>query len=130
MNLWNELREAKFMEESLYIEKTVSSEDCALTLKSGELEVLSTPTVLAWMEEVSANLARKFLTLGEATVGVHVELDHLAPAFIGDKVRIESVLKERGTKKLVFDITAKSKEKILAKAKHVRVIVNRKRFAK
>ncbi len=118
------------MGESLCIEKTVNSEDCALTLKSGDLEVLSTPTVLAWMEEASANLARKFLTLDESTVGVHVELDHLAPAFVGDKVKIESVLKERGTKKFVFDITAKSGEKMLAKAKHVRVIVNRKRFAK
>ncbi len=119
------------MEESLSMEKIVSSDDCALTLKSGDLEVLSTPTVLAWMEEVSADLVRRFLKPDESTVGVHVELDHIAPAFVGDKVEVKSVLKERGTKKFVFDATAaKFDGKMLAKAKHVRVVVNRKQFAK
>lgn len=118
------------MEESLSVEKIVRSEDCALTLKSGDLEVLSTPTVLAWMEEVSANLAKKFLASDESTVGVHVELDHVAPAFVGDKVRVKSILKERGTKKFIFFVTAESAGKLLAKANHVRVIVNRRQFVK
>jgi fluoroacetyl-CoA thioesterase len=117
--------------EKMILEKIVSPQDCATNLKSGEVEVLSTPTVLAWMEEASALLSKKFLNNDdETTVGVHVELDHLAPAFVNDKVVIESSLKEKGKKKLSFDVTAKKNDVLLAKAYHVRVIVNKKGFSK
>ncbi|WP_036226304.1 thioesterase family protein [Mesoaciditoga lauensis] len=114
----------------MILEKVVTPKDCATNLKSGEVEVLSTPTVLAWMEEASAELSKKILNEDETTVGAHVELDHLAPAFIGDKVIIESSLVEKGKKKLSFNITAKKGETILAKAFHVRVIVNKRKFSK
>jgi len=116
--------------EKLVLKKVVSGQDCATNLKSGEVEVLSTPTVLAWMEEASAKLSKKFLDDHETTVGAHVELDHLAPAFIGDEVMIESTLKERGKRKLSFEITAKKGETLLAKAFHVRVIVDKRKFSK
>ncbi len=114
----------------MILEKVVTPQDCATNLKSGEVEVLSTPTVLAWMEEASAELSKKFLNDDETTVGAHVELDHLAPAFIGDKVIIESSLVEKGKKKLSFNVTAKKDETVLAKAFHVRVIVNKRKFSK
>ena len=116
--------------QKLSVKKTVKQKDCALTVKSGDLEVLSTPTVLSWMEEVSADLARQFLNDNETTVGVHVELDHLAPAFVGDTVEVKTVLEEKGKKKLVFNVEAKKNDKILAKAKHVRVIVNKGMFSR
>ncbi len=118
------------MVEKLSIEKQVTAQDCATHLKSGEVEVLSTPTVLAWMEEACAELSKKFLNDGEATVGAHVELDHLAPAFIGDTVVVEASLVEKGKRKLSFNVTAKKDETLLAKAFHVRVIVNKRKFSK
>ncbi len=116
--------------QKLSVKKIVKQEDCALTVKSGDLEVLSTPTVLAWMEEVSADLARQFLNDDETTVGVHVELDHLAAAFVGDVVEVETILEKKGEKKLVFSAEAKKNDKILAKAKHIRVIVNKGMFSR
>ncbi len=116
--------------ENFVVEKTVSAEDCATHLKSGEVEVLSTPTVLAWMEEACAELSKRFLSNGETTVGVHVELDHLAPAFVGDKVKVIATLKEKSEKKLTFDVIAKKGETVLAKAFHVRVRIDKERFLK
>jgi len=116
--------------QKLSMKKIVKRQDCALTVKSGDLEVLSTPIVLAWMEEVSANFARQFLNDNETTVGVHVELDHLAPAFVGDAVEIETFLEEKGKKKLVFRVEVRKNKKILAKARHVRVIVDKGMFSK
>lgn len=116
--------------QKLSVKKIVRREDCALAVKSGDLEVLSTPIVLAWMEEVSADLARQFLNDDETTVGAHVELDHLAPAFIGDTVEVETVLEEKGKKKFVFNVEIRKNDKVLAKAKHVRVMVNKGMFSR
>ncbi len=116
--------------QNLYAKKIVRPEDCALTVKSGNLEVLSTPTVLAWMEEVSADLARQFLNDNETTVGVHVELDHLAPAFVGDNVEVKTFLEKRGKKKLIFSAEATKNDVVIAKATHIRVIVNKGMFSK
>ncbi len=116
--------------EELTLKKVVALEDCATHLKSGEVKVLSTPTVLAWMEEACANLSKQFLNDNETTVGVHVELDHLLPAFVGEEVEISVVLKEKSEKKFVFDVLAKRDKDILAKASHVRVKIDKSRFLK
>lgn len=114
----------------LKTEKIVTPKDCASAIGSGNVEVLSTPTVLAWMEETAAELSRQFLKENETTVGARVELDHLAPSFVGEKVTIEAEVAERNGKKIAFDIKAVSGEKLLAKARHVRVIADRRRFEK
>ncbi len=108
--------------------KIVTPDDCASAMGSGNVEVLSTPTVLAWMEEAAAELSVQFLKENETTVGAHVELDHLAPSFVGEEVTIEAKITERNGKKISFEIKAAAGEKLLAKADHVRIIADRGRF--
>ena len=110
--------------------KVVQLQDCASAVRSGLLDVLSTPTVLAWMEEAAFELSLNLHSEDEVTVGLRVELDHLAPAFVGDCIQILARLREREGKKLFFDLEAKSGEKVLAEARHVRYIVKKNRFSK
>lgn len=114
--------------EEITKEKLVKSSDLASALKSGNADVLSTPTVLAWMEETASELAQKFLKDDEITVGAHVSLDHLAPAWTGEKVKIIAQLVERTDRKFVFKIEVKTEGKVIAKADHVRVAVKRENF--
>ncbi len=116
--------------EELTKNKTVTSGDLASALHSGNADVLSTPMVLAWMEETASELADHFLSDDKITVGAHVTLDHLAPAWIGDDVKINAKLTEKNGKKFVFHIEMYLGDKVLARADHVRVAVDRKKFKK
>ncbi|MGC8544631.1 MAG: thioesterase family protein [Athalassotoga sp.] len=109
-------------------EKTVTQKDLASALKSGNADVLSTPTVLAWMEETASEFAQTFLSNDEITVGAHVTLDHVAPAWPGEKVKVIANLIEKSNRKFSFHIEVKSGEKLIARADHVRVAVKRGAF--
>lgn len=109
-------------------EKIVTDKDLASSLKSGNADVLSTPTVLAWMEETASEFAQTFLSDDEITVGAHVTLDHLAPAWPEERVIITANLIERSKRKFIFHIEVKSGEKLIAKADHVRVAVKKEAF--
>jgi fluoroacetyl-CoA thioesterase len=109
-------------------EKTVTQKDLASALKSGNADVLSTPTVLAWMEETASEFAQTFLSNDEITVGAHVTLDHIAPAWPCEKVKVIANLIEKSNRKFSFHIEMKSGEKLIAKADHIRVAVKREAF--
>ncbi len=109
-------------------EKIVTQRDLASALKSGNADVLSTPTVLAWMEETASDLAQTLLSEDQITVGAHVTLDHLAPAWPGEKVTVVANLVERKDRKFSFYIEVRSDQKLIAKAEHIRVAVKRDDF--
>ncbi len=111
-------------------EKMVTQKDLASTLKSGNADVLSTPTVLAWMEETASEFAQTFLSGDEITVGAHVTLDHVAPVWPGEKVTVVASLLERKSRKFSFYIEMRVADKLIAKANHIRVAVKRKDFSR
>ncbi|BBJ27699.1 thioesterase family protein [Athalassotoga saccharophila] len=116
--------------EEMVKEKVVTDSNLASALRSGNADVLSTPTVLAWMEETATELAQKFLNDDEITVGAHVNLDHIAPAWTGEKVEVRARLVDKTDRKFVFKIEVKSGDKLIAKADHVRVSVKKEKFKK
>jgi len=114
------------------LEKTflVKPEHSASAVSSGAVYVLSTPMMIAFMEDVSFTLAQKYLEPGKTTVGYHVDVKHLAPAPIGKEVRVRSTLIEINGKKLKFKVEAYYKDKKIGEGIHERVIVDEKEFMK
>ena len=88
----------------LEVERIVTENDTAAKAASGAVEVLATPIMIAWMEEVSLHLAQKELEEGFTTVGTEVNIKHLKGTLVGKTVKIVSVLKEIDRKRLVFDV--------------------------
>lgn len=62
--------------------------DTARALGSGSLEVLGTPRVLAWFEEVSVGLVADHLEPGTTTVGTAVHVNHLAASAVGANIHV------------------------------------------
>jgi fluoroacetyl-CoA thioesterase len=87
----------------------VTVDDTALALGSGDLEVLATPRVLAWLEE--ATCAALDLPTGQTSVGTRVELEHLAASPVRFQVAAQDA---HGT--------------LLASGEVRRVVVDRERF--
>ncbi len=85
--------------------------------------VLSTPTMIGWMEVTCANLVQPFLSDAFATVGYEVHIKHKAPAFVGSELTVSSKLLEADGRKLLFEVQAEEGEKIIGRGLHRRTIV-------
>ena len=68
----------------------VREDQAALTVGSGDYRVLATPWLIAFMERVSHRLLAERLLPGYSSVGVEVEMRHLAPTPIRHEVRVRS----------------------------------------
>ena len=57
----------------------VETEHTAVHVGSGSLKVLATPIMVAYMERAARDLLAALLPAGYSSVGVHVDVRHLAP---------------------------------------------------
>ncbi len=107
---------------------TVGADDTAVVLRSGDVEVLATPRVLALCEEATVAALRGALTPDQTSVGSRVELRHLAPSVIGTTVSASAQLVDVVGRRLVFDVRVLEGELIVADGRIQRVIVDRSGF--
>lgn len=111
-------------------EYVVRQDDLAQVQKSGQLPVLATPRLLAWLEESCWLSVCDFLEYGETTVGTYTNFRHLAASAEGARVRVETCLAEVDRKRLVFDVKAYEGELLLAEGRLERFVVSSERFLK
>ena len=112
----------------LEVERIVTENDTAAKAASGAVEVLATPIMIAWMEEVSLHLAQKELEEGFTTVGTEVNIKHLKGTLVGKTVKIVSVLKEIDRKRLVFDVEVLEDGIAVGTGSHTRFIIDTAKF--
>ncbi|ACB85411.1 thioesterase family protein [Natranaerobius thermophilus] len=110
------------------IVKEVSKEFSAKEFGSGSVDVLATPAMIAFMEEAALKLVDSQLDEDRATVGSLVNVKHLAPTPVGDKVKVNAVLKEVDGKRLVFEVTAHDSNNKIGEGEHERFIINLSKF--
>jgi predicted thioesterase len=64
----------------------VEESDTASELGSGDVNVLGTPRLVALCEEATVDAVADRIASDQTTVGIRVELDHLAPSHVGDAI--------------------------------------------
>ena len=104
---------------------TVTLEDTAMRQGSGDLDVLSTPRLIAMIEEVAKNLMSSDLINTESSVGTYVTLK-ASP--IGAEVQVRVTLTEREGRKYNFTAEAYQGDTLIAKGDHTRFVVDKSRF--
>jgi fluoroacetyl-CoA thioesterase len=109
-------------------ELVVGENDTAIALGSGDVPVLGTPRVVALCEEATLRAVGGHLEQSETTVGMRVQLDHVHPSSIGDKVRAEATLEKIEGRRLTFTLSVNDARSLLACGKVTRVIVDKDRF--
>lgn len=109
-------------------EYTIREEHIAKHVGSGDVAVLSTPSMIAFMEKTSMKCVQQYLPEEYTTVGTLVNVRHLNPAPLGSTIRVESKLLAREGKKLVFEVRAYYRGMLLGEGFHERFIVHRERF--
>lgn len=107
----------------------VTPADTAEALGSGDVPVLATPRLLAWMEAATVASASGRLDADRTSVGVEVTMAHLRASAVGAQVEVEvsDVLEEGRT--LAFGVVAREVGgPTLATARIVRAVVSREGF--
>jgi predicted thioesterase len=106
---------------------TTTPEMRARQLKSND--VFSTPAMIGLMEGTCVELTEPYLDPDEQTVGIHVDVRHLAPTKIGQAVTIRAELLEVKGQKLRYAVTATNDQGIkIGEGFHRRAVINTKTF--
>ena len=81
------------------------------------------------MEWASRELVKPHLEPGQDTVGVRVDVEHLAASPMGAMVVFRAKLTEADGRKLSFEVEAVDGDEVVGRGKHVRFVVDVERFA-
>ena len=111
-------------------EITVTEEQLACKVGSGLVEVFATPMMIAGMEGTAAASVAELIGEGKTTVGLQVNVSHVAATPCGMKVRFESELTEIAPngKILTFAVRAFDEAGLIGEGTHQRAIVDKERF--
>ncbi len=96
---------------------------------SGDVSVLSTPSMIGFMEGVALRCLQKHLSEEYTSVGVLVNVKHLNPAPLNSVMKVKASIISVEGRKVVFSVQATYKDIVIGEGVHERFIVNRKRFA-
>jgi len=92
--------------------------------------VLSTPSMLALMEQTSLESIKPHLDENENSVGTMVHIWHRAAVKIGDAVTVSATLKERDRRKLLFEVKVAEGDKVIGDGTHERFVIDLNKFGK
>jgi fluoroacetyl-CoA thioesterase len=112
------------------LDRTVTGDDTAAAVGSGDLPVLGTPRLLAWCEAATCAAVAGSLTDGQTSVGSRVSFEHLAASPVGQRLSVKATLGYVDGRLLRFEVVAShtDDDKVVGHGEITRVVVNRDRF--
>jgi len=108
----------------------VTADQLASRVGSGLVNVFATPYMIAQIENTAAMSVQPELEEGRTTVGISVNVSHVAATPEGMEVRIETELAEVAPngKVLTFKVACFDEAGLIGEGTHVRAVVDRARF--
>lgn len=115
---------------SLELTFVVVEEHTAIHVGSGSSRVLATPWMIAYMERTARILLGDHLPAGYSSVGVRVEVSHLAPTPVGSQVRARAEITAIDGSKVDLAVQAHDEHELVGEGVHRRVVIDESRFLK
>lgn len=109
---------------------TVNENNIAKNLRSGELNVYATPSMIALMEEAAYKSIKNELEHGKGSVGTLMNVRHLSSTPVGMEVIAKSELIEVDRRRLVFKVEAFDERGKIGEGIHERFIIDNEDFQK
>ena len=118
------------MKKSVFTQThTVQPQETAAAIGSGSLEVFSTPSLGALMENTAVQAVKGELSEGETTVGAEIFIEHLKASKIGETLTATAEVKAHEGSSIFVHIEVKNeKNDLVGRAKHARVVVDPEKF--
>lgn len=112
------------------ITEKVTDYNTAKTMKSGELDVYATPSMIALMEQAAYTSVAGELEEGQGSVGTLMNVKHISATPIGMEVTAKSELVEVDGRRLCFHVEAFDERGKIGEGEHERFIVDNEKFQK
>ena len=111
------------------ISQVVTEHDTAARYGSGLVDSYSTPAMVALIEGACVKSIENYLEKEETSVGIEVNVKHLAPTPVGMKVTAYAELFEINGRRLRFKVKATDDKENISEGTHTRAVVNAAKFA-
>jgi fluoroacetyl-CoA thioesterase len=92
--------------------------------------VLSTPNLIGLLERTARKALEPFLEADERSVGMEIELRHLAPSPLGAQVTCIARVYHVDGRKVDFQIEAREEGRLIARGLHKRAVIRVDSFAR
>lgn len=109
-------------------ELTVSSNELAVNIGSGSLDVFATPVMAMLMEKSACNCLVDYMDNDETTVGTELNIQHISATPEGMRVYAEAVLTAINGREFTFEVTAYDETGLIGKGTHKRFLVFGEKF--
>ena len=106
----------------------VEEQHSALHIGSGSVGVLSTPSMISFMEITARQLLDEHLPATHTTVGVHVNVAHKAACPLGVEVEARVAVSAVNQRRVHLSVEVWHADQQLGAGDHERVIVDKARF--
>ena len=106
----------------------VTEQDTAKAVGSGGVDVMSTPRLVALMENAAKDSVAPYLEPGMTTVGTALNIQHMAATPVGMNCTAESTLIEIDRRRLVFEVKAYDEAGLIGEGTHERFVVDMEKF--
>ncbi len=108
----------------------VELKHCIEFATDGMPAVLSTPNLIGILERTARQTIAPFLAVDESSVGVELDLRHLAPTPLGAKVTATARVIGHSGRFVDFQLEARDQDELIVRGVHKRALVNVNSFAK
>ncbi len=102
---------------------TVEEKDCVEFKSKGIPPILSTPWLIWSLEHTAYELLDKYLPADEMSLGVHIDIEHLAATPMGHQVTCKAKVIHVDRRVINFQIEAFDEKELICKGVHKRQIV-------
>jgi predicted thioesterase len=92
--------------------------------------VFSTPQLILHLEHAARKAIASVLESGENSVGIHVDVQHLAPTPMGQEVVCSARIIHVDGATITFQLEAHDEQDMIARGLHKRAVIKVDRFAK
>lgn len=106
----------------------VDANNTAKNIGSGDIDVFSTPSMIALMENAAMKAVEHSLAEGDTTVGAKINVSHVKPSKIGQEIKAKATLTKIEGRKLTFSVIATEYDILIGEGTHIRYIVNKEKF--
>jgi fluoroacetyl-CoA thioesterase len=106
----------------------VEDEHTAPRIGSGLVRVLATPVMINLMESAALDAAEPFLPEGHQSLGIHLDVSHVAATPVGMEVRAMAEVIAVEGRRITFRVEASDEIELIGEGTHQRVVVEVARF--
>ena len=110
---------------------TTQTYETTIQMRARQLatDVFSTPAMIGLMEGTCVRLTAPYLDEGENSVGIHVDVYHLAPTRIGQSVTVTAEILEIAGNKIRYAVSAINDAGVkIGEGKHRRAVIQTNKF--